>query len=296
MPLDTHHSRIVKQRTKVDKQIFATTVPGLVIQATILPALPFLFRRMPRPMCTSPLSRREYISELLSCGNENRIQRVLGMKLEVFQFLCLELTKRGSLAPSKFISVEEQVAMFLYAIVRSATNRDIQERFQHSGETVSRYFHAVLQALNELVPDYIKLPDENQLPTAIASNSKFYPFFKNCIGALDGTHIAAKVPADQAAAFRNRKGFLSQNVLACCDFDDQIFTYVLAGWEGSAHDGAVLAGAFDVGFKVPTGKYYLGDAGYGLAPYCITLYRGVRYHLREWQQANERYQDRLTKH
>jgi len=38
----------------------------------------------------------------------------------------------------------------------------------------------------------------------------------------------------------------------------------LAGWEGSAHDGAVLEAAFDAGFKVLTGKYYLADAGYAL--------------------------------
>ena len=42
--------------------------------------------------------------------------------------------------------------------------------------------------------------------------------------------------------------------------------YILAGWEGSAHDGAVLAAAFDTGFKVPAGKYYLADAGYALTP------------------------------
>jgi hypothetical protein len=74
---------------------------------------------------------------------------------------------------------------------------------------------------------------------------------------MDGTHIAAKVPEDIAATFRNRKGFLSQNVLACCDFDTLSFTYVLAGTEGSAHDGAVLGVAFDKGFQVPIGKYYL---------------------------------------
>ena len=44
------------------------------------------------------------------------------------------------------------------------------------------------------------------------------------------------------------------------------FRYVLAGWEGSSHDEAVLEAAFDAEFVVPTGKYYLGDAGFGLTP------------------------------
>ncbi|KAL0424427.1 UNVERIFIED_CONTAM: hypothetical protein Sradi_0977500, partial [Sesamum radiatum] len=35
--------------------------------------------------------------------------------------------------------------------------------------------------------------------------------------------------------YRSRKGRLAQNVLAICDFDMN-FTYVYAGWEGSAAD------------------------------------------------------------
>jgi DDE superfamily endonuclease len=233
-------------------------------------------------MRNSSLSGEAYTNELMSCGNPRRIQEVLRMKLEVFQFLCEELKTTGSLSHSKYVGIEAQVAMFIHAIAHSRSNREVQERFQHSGETVSRHFHAVLQALNRLVPYYIKLPNHSELPTAISSNPKFYPFFSNCIGALDGTHIAAKVPAEKAPVFRNRKGYLSQNVLACCDFDQLIFTFVLAGWEGSAHDGLVLEAAFnEAEFRVPKDKYYLGDAGYGLAPYCLTPYRGVRYLLRE---------------
>ena len=42
------------------------------------------------------------------------------------------------------------------------------------------------------------------------------------------------------------------------------FVYILAGWEGSAHDGRVLSDAQSrQGFNTPKGKYWLGDAGYG---------------------------------
>jgi hypothetical protein len=246
-------------------------------------ALPFLFKRsIPQPMRTSSLSGEAYVNELIMCNNPRRIQEVLRMKLEVFQFLCTELKNKGGLTPSRYVGIKEQVAMFLYTIAHSRSNREVQERFQHSGETISRHFHSVLQALNRLVPHYINLPKHNELPDAISSNPKFYPFFSDCIGTLDGTHIAAKVSAENAAAFRNRKGYLSQNVLACCDFDKLVFTFVFTGWEGSAHDGAVLEAAFVAGFNVPKEKYYLGDAGYALAPY-----RGVQYHLREWGKGQE---------
>jgi hypothetical protein len=62
------------------------------------------------------------------------------------------------------------------------------------------------------------------------------------VGAIDGTHVLARVPAKHRAAFLGRKNTTTQNVLAVVDFDLR-FTYVLAGWEGSAHDALILANA-----------------------------------------------------
>lgn len=65
--------------------------------------------------------------------------------------------------------------------------------------------------------------------------------------------VVEGVPPELHNAFRNRKGNLSQNVLAICDFD-MLFTYVCPGWEGSAHDNRVLTDALtrpELGFPVP---------------------------------------------
>jgi hypothetical protein len=102
-----------------------------------------------------------------------------------------------------------------------------------------------------------------------------------------GTHIPAVVPAESSAAFRNRKGYISQNVLAACDFD-MVFCYILAGWEGSTHDGRVFAEALKCNFPRVDGKFYLADAGYSLTRDTITPYRGVRYHLKEWSSGNQK--------
>jgi hypothetical protein len=61
------------------------------------------------------------------------------------------------------------------------------------------------------------------------------PTIKDCLDALDGTHIDAFVSGEPATPYRDRRGRLSQNALAVCTFDLQ-FSYILAGWEGSAHD------------------------------------------------------------
>ena len=57
--------------------------------------------------------------------------------------------------------------------------------------------------------------------------------------------------------YRNRKGFISVNVLGVCD-KDMKFIYMLTGWEGSAADGRVLRNAMhrDGGFTVPRGSKF----------------------------------------
>jgi hypothetical protein len=126
------------------------------------------------------------------------------------------------------------------------------------------------------------------IPDRIASNTRFTPWFDDCIGAIDGTHVAAFVPASARPRYRNRKGGLSQNVLAACHFDGQ-FSFLLPGWEGSAHDSRVLSDAeFQHGFITPPGKFWLGDAGYSNSETLLVPYRGIRYHLREQHLADQR--------
>jgi hypothetical protein len=129
--------------------------------------------------------------------------------------------------------------------------------------------------------------DDFSIPQRILSSNSFTPYFDGCIGALDGTHVPIHVPEAKHAAFRNRKGVLSQNVLAVCTFDMQ-FLYVLAGWEGSASDSRVFEDALRKGFTIPKDRYYLADVGYANCDALLVPYRGVRYHLREWGMSHQR--------
>jgi len=72
------------------------------------------------------------------------------------------------------------------------------------------------------------------------------------VGVIDGTHVSANVPVEIQGKFRDRKEGTTQNVLAAITFDLK-FIYVLAGWEGSAHDSWVLGDALSrlSGLKIP---------------------------------------------
>jgi len=67
--------------------------------------------------------------------------------------------------------------------------------------------------------------------------------------------VRASVPKDIEHAFHGRKSFATQNVMAAVDFDLR-FTYVLVGWEGTAHDALVLRDALERenGLRVPQGN------------------------------------------
>ena len=62
----------------------------------------------------------------------------------------------------------------------------------------------------------------------IVKDSRFTPYFNNCISALNGTHIHAFPGIKEQAPFKNRKGFLSHNVLVTNTFDLQ-FCFVYPG-------------------------------------------------------------------
>ena len=128
---------------------------------------------------------------------------------------------------------------------------------------------------------YVKPLPANETPPEIKGNPKLYPYFKDCRGAIDGSHFDAWVHEESIPRYRNRKGGVTQNVLAACDFDLK-FIYILSGWEGSAADSRIFEYARGKDLGLPPGCYYLADAGFPLCDILMTPYRGKRYHLKEW--------------
>lgn len=240
-----------------------------------------------RPCRNSALSGEQWTYEVLN-GNPRRTVECCRMEAIVFRKLAAYLVKNG-LKPSRKICTNEKLMIFLWIIGRGCSNRDAQERFQRSGETISRIFNEVLDVVVAVTDIWIKLPPQDAAtPPEIALNTKMWPFFKDCIGAIDGTHVPAVIAVKKQSRYRNRKGEISQNVMAACSFDMRIL-FLLAGWEGSSHDGKVLWDAVSrFSFVVPEGKYYLVDAGYANTRQFLAPYRGVRYHLKEWAQGNSR--------
>lgn len=235
----------------------------------------------------------------------------LALRPTTFRRLEKELIVRGGLRHRRHVNTTEQLAIFLYQIVTNNSIRTTGERFQRSNETISRYAHvttryvwilvrccaffgrafrSVLDAVlsQDFRAAYMKLPEWNDVPTRIRNDPKLFPYFKDCRGAIDGSHLAVNPPTLTRGRWRDREGNLTQNMLAICDFA-KIFVYVLVGWEGGVADSSLYEHAQrHGGLHIPEGKYWIADAGFASCNTLLVPYRNVRYHLREWQIGNQR--------
>jgi hypothetical protein len=77
----------------------------------------------------------------------------------------------------------------------SQSVRQAEDRFERSFETVSIMFNEVLKCVVKFAVDIIKRVDR-QFTTMHPRlrNSRFYLYFKDCIGAIDRTHVPCVVP------------------------------------------------------------------------------------------------------
>ncbi|PPD82103.1 hypothetical protein GOBAR_DD20962 [Gossypium barbadense] len=225
-------------------------------------------------------AKRDYVKRLVYASDENCIEQVR-MNRTAFFKLCEMLESIEGLKSSRNMLVDEQVAMFLHIISHHLKNRVIKHHFRRSGETVSRAFHSVLNVVIRLKDVLFKKPE----PITVDSSDTMWKWFKNCLGALDGTHIKIRVPTVDKPRYRTRKGDIATNMLGVCTPEMQ-FVYVLPGWEGSVADGWVLRDAISRrhGLQVPHGCYYLVDAGYTNCEGFLAPFKGQRYHLNEWRQ------------
>ena len=127
--------------------------------------------------------------------------------------------------------------MFLNTLGHEFMNRIVQERFQHSEETVSRHFTCIFIAISRISIDIINHINKEfrDVPSKIHDDERHWPYFKDCIRAIDGTHVPVKIFSSKQISYIGQKGTHTQNVMVVCDFC-MYFTFVWAGWEGIAHN------------------------------------------------------------
>jgi hypothetical protein len=213
-----------------------------------------------------------------------------------FAALCAELTPH--IRHTSLFPVREKVALFLQYVGQAASERKLEEDFQRPRSKVHDTKEQVRDAIVEHL--YSRYVTDLQRPATVAAlHEKHVPGNHDLSwemrgGALaaDGVHFEHTVPKAKANAYRNRKGVTSTNALMACTFDG-FFAYAFAGAEGQHCDPKLLQVVRDAFFSTLSTvielhgerivTYFLVDAIFGLEERLMTPYRGIRYHLKEWE-------------
>ncbi|GFX93156.1 putative nuclease HARBI1 [Trichonephila clavipes] len=144
-----------------------------------------------------------------------------------------------------------------------------------SQPSTSRAITDVARALAELRPQYIYLPQTEDKRMQLSQ--KFYREFgfPGIYGALDCSLIKILNPGGSLAeTFRCRKGFFALNVQTVSDSNLSIRNIVLR-WPGRTHGSTVFDHFYlraHVEKEVPSSYHLLGDSGYPLQSYLMTLF------------------------
>nr|POE53203.1 hypothetical protein CFP56_13611 [Quercus suber] len=177
---------------------------------------------MKRPMCTSILSGRSYVIEVLE-GNPQVCYNIFRMDKTIFRHLCNELKRLHLLEEDTgIVSVEEAVATVLFIVEHNADYRLTANRFQHSLETIQRRFRRALRAIHALGCLIIRPDaDATELPHSLRGNEKYYPCNANPAGAT------------RVGSGGNEEAFNSRAQRAMSEYRDAITVAMWADYIGN---------------------------------------------------------------
>jgi len=196
------------------------------------------------------------------------------------------------------VTVNERIYIFLSRLVRDV--RPVDMMMERSKDTTNRIFWETLQIFVKNFYDrYVTSrpfrPLRDYLQTRPPEMSARFRYFHDTVGATDGSYVPIRALAEDQDKYRNRKGVVAMNNLFTVHWDFT-FAKVAAGFAGCRCD----AGAYKEVIPGKTESYgqeidnslqrrqaTLLDAVFRLTPTCLVPYRGVRYHLMEWQGSGQ---------
>ncbi|XP_020572647.1 uncharacterized protein LOC110019354 [Phalaenopsis equestris] len=134
-------------------------------------------RRIPR--MTSSYVGDKWVGEML-VGHPIKFSSIFRMSALIFMDLLHDLYCNHDLQGYSRTTTREVLAITLYIISQNESVRRAMEPFQHSLETISRYFYKCIQALVSLATQNIKPSDPSFaiIPEQIANDPRYMPYFK----------------------------------------------------------------------------------------------------------------------
>ena len=141
------------------------------------------------------------------------------------------------------ISPEERITLTLRYLASGDSQQSMAFNFRLGRTTVCNIIQETCEAIWIAVnQDFVVSPQSEQDWKEISA--KFYEEwdFPNCLGALDGKHVAIECPGFSGSEYYNYKGFYSIVLMAICDAQ-YCFTIVDIGNFGRDNDAQIFNGS-----------------------------------------------------
>ena len=139
----------------------------------------------------------------------------------------------------KPITPEEKLAIALRILATGESYKSLMYQHRVSDSTISKFVPVVCDVVSKVfIDEFICfLSTENDWLKMATEFEELWQF-PNCIGALDGKHIALFHPFSGGSNYCNYKNFHSIILMALVDANYK-FLYVNIGCQGRLNDGAV---------------------------------------------------------
>ena len=136
-------------------------------------------RQLRIPKYVSVFSGDERMSKLIS-RHEGLLLEQIMMNWDCFTRLYTLFMFQNYIQEAHTLIVQEQLMIFITMVAYGDNSRRSAYEWNHSIETISRYFDVLCSHLVDLATQFIVRPDFNDMPPVIATNSIFYPHFQVC--------------------------------------------------------------------------------------------------------------------
>nr|GEW52782.1 putative nuclease HARBI1 [Tanacetum cinerariifolium] len=195
MPNDSEHDQHGYSKKKLKKETWLCTF-SYGLNVLMRSSFSVLLQYIHKELCmTASQTGEAWMKEVLN-GNPIRCVNAFRMHPNVFSKLCGELESSYGLKSSDKMTAVEKLGIFVYTLTLGVSNRDVSERFQCSGKTISRAFHEILEAItgrskgfHGLAREMIKPRDPTfqSTPHQIINDKIYMPYFKE--GSAHDTRV-----------------------------------------------------------------------------------------------------------
>ena len=135
------------------------------------------------------------------------------------------------------LEVGLKLAVTLRFLATGNSYASLQYSFRVHESTISKFVPEVCHAIIEVYKgEVLRCPKTDDQWKDVARRFSSRWNYHNCLGAVDGKHIAIKKPPNSGSVYFNYKGFHSIVLMAVADAGYK-FLYVDIGAEGGASDG-----------------------------------------------------------